>query len=61
MFRRDRSEAPNALIWRRVGDGLDALLCTLVNQKIRRIVSDGRRRISFLYPNVSVTITDPLD
>lgn len=47
---RDSSKAPNALIWCRVGDRLDALLCKLKNQKIQRIVNEDHRRISYLIP-----------
>lgn len=61
VFRRDRSEAPNAVIWRRVGDRLDALLCNLENVKTRRIVSEDRRRIRYFDPNTPCAISYSLD
>lgn len=59
-FRQDRSEAPNTLIWRRVGDRLDALLYKLENIQIFQTVNEDRRRISYFKPSVTVTISDPL-
>lgn len=60
VFKRDRSEALNALIWRWVGDRLDALLYKLENIKMCQTANEDRRRISYFEPSVTLTISDLL-